>query len=327
MRRGHQTGTQSLDGVRFSILGENEMDKIHQSTQELLITTGIYVEDEDAREVFASGGGTVDPKSGMVKIPAWMLDDAIQSAPETLVLAGRTPDKDFVLQPNRVGFTNFGEAIQVVDVEDGGLREPTKTDIGDCAALIDYLDHIDVCERPMGAHDVPQAMAAVHNAEALLSNTTKHIFLGPQDGFLAGKIGEMVAAVVGGRDALAERSVLTFVTTPVSPLKLVNDCCQIVMEGARSGMGTCVISQALAGGTSTVTLAGTLVTLNAEVLSALVLSQLVRKGSPFIYGSSTCSLDLRFGTAVVGNPETAMISAAVAQMARYYLLPSWVAGG
>ncbi|MCP4184339.1 MAG: Trimethylamine methyltransferase MttB, partial [Hyphomicrobiales bacterium] len=66
---------------------------------------------------------------------------------------------------------------------------------------------------------------------------------------------------------------------------------------------------------------------NCELLSSLVLSQLSCKGTPFIYASSTCPMDLRKATATVGSPELAMISAAVARLARYYSLPCFVAGG
>ncbi len=84
---------------------------------------------------------------------------------------------------------------------------------------------------------------------------------------------------------------------------------------------------AMAGGSSPVTLAGTLVTHNTEVLSGLVLNQLTRKGSPVVYGSSTTAMDLKIAAASVGTPECAVISGAVARLARYYALPSYVAGG
>ncbi|MBW1866950.1 MAG: trimethylamine methyltransferase family protein, partial [Deltaproteobacteria bacterium] len=74
-------------------------------------------------------------------------------------------------------------------------------------------------------------------------------------------------------------------------------------------------------------LAGTIVVQNCELLSSLVLHQLTRKGAQFVYGSSTCPLDLRMATATVGSPETGMISAAVARLAKYYSLPCFVAGG
>jgi trimethylamine--corrinoid protein Co-methyltransferase len=99
------------------------------------------------------------------------------------------------------------------------------------------------------------------------------------------------------------------------------------MEAAKNGMGLNVVGMALAGGSGPVHLAGTLVIQNCEILSSLVLNQLTGKGSQFVYGCSTCPMDLRMATATVGSPETGMISAAVARLARYYSLPCFVAGG
>ena len=67
-------------------------------------------------------------------------------------------------------------------------------------------------------------------------------------------------------------------------------------------------------------------TIIAEVLSGITLAQLTARGTPVIYGSSTTAMDLRLASASVGSPECGLIGAAVAQMARRYLLPSWVAG-
>jgi trimethylamine--corrinoid protein Co-methyltransferase len=62
------------------------------------------------------------------------------------------------------------------------------------------------------------------------------------------------------------------------------------------------------------------------VLSGIVLSQQTRKASPVIYGSSTTALDLKRAAATVGSPEYGMINAAVARLANYYMLPSFVGG-
>ena len=82
----------------------------------------------------------------------------------------------------------------------------------------------------------------------------------------------------------------------------------------------------MAGGTTPVTLAGTLVTHNAEVLAGIVLGQAVKRGAPNLYGSSTTIMDLRSATATIGCPELGMLSAAVAKMAQFYQIPSYVAG-
>jgi len=204
----------------------------------------------------------------------------------------------------------------------------TKQDVSDSALLADYLEHVDVYERAVGAHEVPGEVNQLHNAEAFIPYTSKHCFMGPGGG--AGKIlwklFDMFAAVAGGKDKLRERPFITFVTCPTSPLRLIKESCEIIVEGARSGVSIMVLSMAMSGASAPVTLAGTLVVHNAEVLGGLVLSQLARKGTPFVYGSSTTSMDLRLATASVGCPELAMINAAVAKLARFYSLPSWVAG-
>ena len=179
----------------------------------------------------------------------------------------------------------------------------------------------------MCSHDKPPQVQAIHNAEASLTNTVKHHWLGPVNKYQAQKITEICAAIVGGKERLRKRPLLSFVTSPISPMKLPEHHCDIVLEAAKSGMGLNTIGMALAAGTAPVYLAGTLVLQNTEVLSTLVLHQLTRKGAQFVYGSSTCPLDLRRATASVGSPETGIISAAVARLAKYYSLPCFVAGG
>jgi len=228
--------------------------------------------------------------------------------------------------PGRVGFTNFGEGIKIVDVETGEVREPTKKDVGESARVVDALPEVDVYERAIGAHEVPQEVVQLHNAEAAFTNTSKHIFMGPGNGELLRRIVDMGAAVAGGMAAFLRRPLISFITCPVSPLKLVQDTCEIIMGAARTGTAVNVLSMAMAGGSSPVTLAGTLVTHNAEVLAGVTLSQLTKEGAPVIYGSSTTAMDLRLAAASVGSPECALINAGVACLARFYLLPSWVAG-
>jgi len=327
LKRNLHAGKRQSGGFSLNVFTDDETYDIHLATLEVLERTGVFVDDQEAREVFDGDGAFVDPKSKMVKIPPYLVEDAIRSAPSKLFLAGRNPKNDIVLESNRVGFTNFGEGIKVVDPYTGELRDTTKADVAASARLVDYLSDVDVYERAIGAHDVPQEAGQLHNAEAWFPNTTKHGFMGPLNGRLLKKIVEMAEAIVGGRDRLKERPIISFITCPSSPLKLEKENCEIIMEAARSGLTVNILSMAMAGATSVVTLAGTLVTHNAEILAGVVLNQLTRKGAPVIYGSSTCPMDLWRTTASVGSPECGMISAAVAHMARYYLLPSWVAGG
>ena len=327
MKRNLHAGKRQSGGLGLKIFTDDELYEIHLATLEVLQETGLFIEDEEALEILDGGGAIVDPKKKVVKFPPYLVEDAIRSAPSKILLAGRNPKNDFVMENNRVGFTNFGEGVFIVDPYNGKLRETTKADVANSARIVDYLSELDVYERAVGASDAPMETVQLHNAEAWLANTSKHGFMGSGNGYLTKKLVEMAAAIVGGKDKLRERPIISFITCPVSPLQLIRDCCEIIIESARSGMAVNILSMAMAGGSSPVTLAGTLVDHNAEVLGGIVLNQLTCKGAPVIYGSSTTSMDLRLASAAVGSPECALINAAVAQLSIYYLLPSWVAGG
>jgi trimethylamine--corrinoid protein Co-methyltransferase len=244
-----------------------------------------------------------------------------------VVAHGRVPERDVAFEEFGVTFTTFGEGIYVVDPFTGERRESTKADVGTAARVVDALDEIALCERALGSRDVPQHVAALHNADAILRNTTKHVLIGAQSGYVAERMVALQTAILGSMEAVRRRPLLTFTTCPVSPLKLVADCCEVIMAAARHGIGLNMVSMAMSGGSSPVTLAGTLVTHNAEVLAGLTLAQLTAPGTPVIYGSASTSIDLRFGAAAVGSPELGLINAAVPQLARRYGLPSFVAGG
>jgi len=325
--RNFHPGKCRSQGLGLISFTDDELYDIHLATLEVLEKTGLFIETDEALDVFDGAGAKVDRIKKIVRMPPYLVEDAIRSAPSKIVLAGRHPNHDKVLEAGRVHFTNFSEGIEVVDPYIGERRSPVKTDLANAAKLVDYLDGIDVCEKAVGSSDVPQEVLPLHNAEAMLTNTTKHCCVGPGSGFLLHKLVKMAGIIVGGIKKLKERPILSFTTCPVSPLTLINECCEIIMEAARTGSVINILSMAMAGSTSPVTLAGTLVTHNAEVLGGITLNQLVCKGAPVIYGSSTTAMDLKIAAASVGTPECAVISGAVARLARYYALPSYVAGG
>ncbi len=325
-RNSHSSFTRS-GSFGVDVFSQDELYAIHCATLDVLQHTGISVKSKEAQEIFAAGGAKVDPKDDIVKIPPYMVEEAVRSAPKTILLAARDPKKDYILESKRVGFVNFGEGTNVIDPVTRKYRPSKKQDVANAAKMSDYLSEMDISYRAVVAQDYPGPAQALHNAEAIFPNTSKHFFIGADGVKNARKLIDMAAVVTGGCEKLKERPLISFNVCPTSLLKLIPECTDVVIEAARAGIPVNIISMAMAGATSPVTLAGTVITHNAEVLSTIVLSQLACKGAPCIYGSSTTIMDMRKTTAPVGSPELGMISAAVAKMAQYYNLPSFVAGG
>jgi trimethylamine--corrinoid protein Co-methyltransferase len=307
---------------------DDELQQIHLATLEVLWRTGVHISNPEAQKVYADAGCTVDRTGNVVKIPPYVVEEAISSAPSTLLLAGRNPKNDVILDGSRVSYTTFGVGVRINDIETGAYRDTCKQDIADTALVADALAHVDVyCHAVTAGHSVPQAAVDLHEAEAFLNNTSKHCqHVDLTSGFNAQKYIDMAALIAGGKDKLRERPIVSALICPQSPLSLHDICCDIIMTFAHNGIPCNVLSMAMSGGTAPVTMAGTLVVHNSEVLAGIVLSQAAQKGAPVMYGSSTTTFDLMHATAPVGSPELGICSAGVASLAQYYKLPSFGAG-
>ena len=326
MIRGTRAPYNQLSGLGLNMFTDDELAELHRATLDVLQDAGLMVFNDEAQEILYSHGCKVDKETNIVKIPPYIVDEAIKSAPSTVLLAGRDPKYDIVLEGTRVGFANFGAGIQVLDLETGEIRESTKKDVAETALLCDALDGVDIYIAAVVPRDMPTMTQGLHTAEAMFTNCSKHCMGGGDDGWSARKIIEMAQVVTGSAENLRRRPIFSLAGCPVSPLQLSKEFCEVIIEAAKAELPCNMISMSLSGATAPVTNAGTLIVHNAEVLGAIVLSQLVRKGATVIYGSSTTMMDLTMANAPVGAPEMGMINAAVANLAQYYNLPSFIAG-
>ena len=314
------------NGFDLAVFSDKAMDEIHGATLEILQRDGIRTECEMAKEIYSSGGCEV-AKDGKVRIPPGIVEAAIESAPSSVLLAARDPENDIVMEGKSVHFCNFSKGVEVVDAESRESRPSCLDDHRKIAVLVDSLEQYDLLDVAVEARDVPPEIANLASYEAMVSNTTKHTSQSAHSKREAEKLIEMAAAVAGSLEALQERPLVSTVVCPTSPLTISSETTEPIIVYAQNKLPCTVLSMAMAGGTAPVTLAGTVVTHNAEVLAGIVLGQLTRKGTPSMYGSSTTMMDLSSASATVGCPEFGMLSAAAAKMGQYYRIPTYIGGG
>lgn len=325
MKKNPRTGGLHAAGIGLATLSDTDQDDLHAATLETLDRVGIWVEADDALDVFADGGCRVDRDTRIVRIPVHVVEQSIATAPSSFVLCGRDRANDVVLEPGRVCFANFTEGLEVNDLRTGEHRISVKQDIADAITVVDAMSEIDLALLPVAARDCDHAPTA-HGYDAAVRSTTKHVHVPAVSKAETEAAIEMAALVAGGMDELRDRPIMSAGACTVSPLKIPHDVSDVCLTMARAGLPTLHMAMTLAGATGPVTVAGTLVVQNAEALAALTMVQLASPGAKVIYGSSTAGMDLRFGAAVVGTPELALISSALGQLNRRYGLPSMMAG-
>lgn len=325
-RRSIISGRDAINGFGLFGLPSASLEQIHEATLEVLWHTGIKTICKEAKEYYAGVGCTVDDKNNMVYIPAHVVEDAVISTPSSVLLAGRDPKNDIHLEGTRVNFCNFSKGVNVIDPYTGEYRPSRYEDQVRTAILVDALEEYDLLDVAVECRDLPGEIANLASYKAMTGNSTKHCTQSAHSRREAEKFMEMAFAVAGGKEAYERRPVASTVVCPTSPLTISPETTEPIIVYAKNGAPCTVLSMAMAGGTSPVTLAGTLVTHNAEVLAGIILGQAVKKGAPNLYGSSTTIMDLSSAAATIGCPELGMLSAAVAKLAQFYKIPSYVAG-
>jgi trimethylamine--corrinoid protein Co-methyltransferase len=114
--------------------------------------------------------------------------------------------------------------------------------------------------------------------------------------------------------------------SPISPLNFQGEIATLILETARQKLPLGPLPCPSSGATAPMSLAGSLVQQNAEVLATIVLAQLTQPGLPIIYCGRLSVLNMRTGAPIWGNPEMGMMSAATVQIGHYYHLPVNVYG-
>ncbi len=327
MRKGTIAATEMTTGWGLKTFTRDALDKLHAATLDVLRSTGVSVDCDAALDILKKGGCWTNKKTRVVRFPDHIVTQAISMCPSHILLAGRDPDNDFMMGGKQVGFTTFGVGVFTEDLETGEIRESTKEDVAKIARLTDALTHMDILTAPVAARDKPDSSYDLHMLEAALLNCTKHYGSDAEDGERVNLLIEMAATVAGGMDELKQRPIVSFGVCPTSPLQIIEATAEVIIQSAKHWIPVNVLSMVMAGASSPISISGALVTHNAEVLAGIVLAQMTNPGTPVIYGSSSTTFDMRHATAVVGVPEMAMISAAAADLANYYGLPSYVAGG
>ena len=315
-----------MAGARFNLLSKDELCNIHNATLEILENPGLIIPSERALNILETAGASVNYKKNNATIPSNIVEEAIKKAPKTIRYSARNPKYDILLEKKETYFTTDGSGTFIRDFETGERRSSTAEDLAKWTILADYLHMIHVFWPSVTPTDVPEPLQEINTWIISLSNTEKHVEGGANNASEARFSIEIAAAIVGGKEELRKRPIISAVQCPISPLRFERGLIEANIEYAKAGVPVVPLTMPLSGETAPVTLAGTLAVTNAEVIGSLIISQFVSPGSPILYGACPSNIDFRTGVFVC-SPESGLLNMALAQLAHYYDLPSEICGG
>jgi trimethylamine--corrinoid protein Co-methyltransferase len=133
----------------------------------------------------------------------------------------------------------------------------------------------------------------------------------------------MAAAVAGGYAALREQQHILLYSEPSSPLQQSQTAVDKLILMAENELPVVHSPGPQMGAVAPITMAGGLVMSLAEILSSIVVHQLTRPGAPFIFGAGIHHMDMASAQICYASPEFQLTKAAIAELGRWYGLPTW----
>jgi len=279
--------------THFARLTPDQCDRLHQASLDILERTGVRLYEPQAVDLLRRAGAQV-ADGNRVRIPHRLVEQALATAPRSVVLCDRNGQPVMPVGDRRIFFGPGSDCLNVVDHRTGQRRQPMLRDVVEGITVCDALEHIDFVMSMFLPGDVNQETADRYQMEVMLNTTTKPIIFVTYA--LSGCVDavEMAEAVMGGPAALRKKPCVACYINATTGLNHNQEALEKLLYLAGKGLPMMYIPGVMAGLTEPVTVAGSTAVKNAGALVGLVLSQLKREGTPIIApGWGGVGLDMR----------------------------------
>jgi len=313
--------------IQFRILSDKQIEELHFATLQILERTGVTFECQEAITILGNAGADVsDPNR--VKIPSYMVEQALATAPKMITLYTREGEPMIVL--NGLTGAHFGAKTDLREFLDPYTRKRRVSyiaDIADMARLIDALPNIEWGYTSGSNLTLPGVIADKITVLQIMLNTSKPVICETSDVSGLREMITLCSIIAGGEEQFRKTPFFASSSEPVSPLIQGKDALEKSLFCAEKGIPNIVYGMQMAGATTPATFAGCLAIANAEVLSQLVVIQLKRPGAPVIYGSMPNIMDMRTTIYPYGAPELTLMIGALTELCHHYGLPMFGTAG
>lgn len=306
--------------TKLEVLSKEEITKVHEASLKILEETGVVFDSEEALDIFKQHGAKVDGET--VYFSDKMVENALELCPSTFRWQAKndarsiTVGEGFAIQPN-------GGPKDIQDLEKG-RRAGSLEDYANIQKLCQASDVISIVgSAPVDPYEVEVNEKHLYIMYEILKNTDKPFMGYIVHGHQARQMLDMAEIAMGQKDFLLDNYTIAVSVNPLSPLAYTKDQLETTIEYTKRKQPVFILPCILAGVSGPISLLGTVVQQNTEILAAIVLVQLINPGNPIVYSPSSTAANMRSGGYITGPPEASLINTANLQMALdLYSLPT-----
>jgi trimethylamine--corrinoid protein Co-methyltransferase len=304
------------------MLDPSLLSRIADEAFSILEKTGVLVENPHAFNRLMELGLPGNRDNHRVTFPRKTVEKGLATAPSSLTLHDRDGNPSAVLEGDRTHFTPASSALRILDRKTQLIREGNSADFIDYVKIADGLKNIDYLSTAFIPRDIPQDIADAWRLYMVLSYSRSPVVSGAFTHYGVPRMGQIMAMFRESKDDLVNKPMALFTCCPNTPLRWGEDPVSNIMDCAEWGIPIEIVPVLLLGMISPATAIGAIVLHTAEVVSGLVIAQLIRPGTPVVFGGAPASFHMRLMTNPMTAVEALQIYCGYAQVAKYLKLPS-----
>jgi trimethylamine---corrinoid protein Co-methyltransferase len=300
------------------VFSDDQVAHIHDTALRVLEELGMRILLPRAREILKAAGAEVDDAEEMVRFDRALVEQVLRTAPGEIPIRAGARARDFTLGGDRVVFGSVAGAPHASDT-DRGKRPGTLSDFRDLIRLSQSFDTIHFLGPVVEPQDIDNATRHLETARIQLTESDKMPFVFARGTPQVRDCFEMIKRARGlpDDDAMRQAVYCQTVINTNSPLTLDIPMANGIIDFAEMGQLLVITPFCLSGAMAPVTIAGALAQQHAEALAAITLGQVIRPGTPMLYGSFSSNVDMKSGSPAFGTPEHVKTSFGAGQLARH----------
>ncbi len=307
----------------LNVLNDELVTRILDEDKRIMSETGMEIRGENLRQRLLDHGLKSDKTGKRILFPGDVVDSAIESTPKSFTLYDRGGEPHAEIGANNVHYVPGSSGLKILDHRTGQTRLTNSTDFIEYARLCDGLEHIAYLATAFSTNeDIESQVSDAWRLYLTLITSKKPVVSGAFSEHGVPRMVEMLQLFRSDRAELINKPLSIFTITPTGNFRYGEDSCQNLLDCAEAGVPVEIVPVTLMGLIAPVTLVGASVFHCVDVLTGLTMAQIVRPGTPVLFGGAPATFHMKAASSPMAAIEAQHLNVAYVEIAKSLDLPT-----
>lgn len=308
---------------QLNVLADEMITNILNEAKRIMSETGMEIRGATMKKRLLDAGLKTDATGKRILFTPDVVDAAIASAPKSFTLFNRDGDPYTEIGGNNVHFVPGSSGLKILDHRTGETRLSNSIDFIEYARLCDGLEHIAYLATAFSTNkDIESQVSDAWRLYMTLTTSKKPVVSGAFSEKGVPRMAAMLELFRHDRADLIKKPMSIFTITATGNFRYGEDSCQNLLDCAESGIPVEIVPVTLMGLIAPVTLVGALVFHCVDVLTGITMAQIVRPGTPVLFGGAPATFHMKAASSPMAAIEAQHLNVAYVQIAKSLGLPT-----